>query len=559
MTLLDKIPDSTWFFCFPMSLAVFCITCLGIIHPFLWIKVMKVYRSELFVFMYVLIVFWAVLSVALMYAIYAESHCIYSFWIWYTLVFGLLMAGLMFLLFCGFCVLAMRRKSVVALIGCVYYLVTVYFVVVVNKQRKEVFGLAATCHSCAIKHVFPNPDASKQHMMTTIMQTIQPPPLVTDNFSRKSRTPSPVTTPIPSTTQYYGTRYVQLAENHSWTSPYLLDYTQPKYVQLASEHNVYELSLPDHRPSPNIHNVYDDRRRRPPTAAFTNMVRNSMPMAAFRAHGGGDDRGEHWQPTAQQLQQTAEQWHHTTANRMWTHGRTYDAQTMPHTTLSDRVEAIARLSELLINSNECRKPRKPAHGRFQASGRRSAHLKLTLHCDPGYRESSVATECKFNWWDRPIPQCRKRKEPGPLPHPGGGCILPGYPAHGEYRVADHARARPGDLVTGDNVVLLVTCDEPYRAVDPYVICVEGRWRHGPPTCLKHCKLVFDPTVEYRCFKAFKDEFLACSTWQPDGTVVTAACRPGHAHRGPFRYMRCRGDTWDHAVSCLPNSNFTEQL
>ncbi|XP_063371801.1 uncharacterized protein LOC134660031 [Cydia amplana] len=156
----------------------------------------------------------------------------------------------------------------------------------------------------------------------------------------------------------------------------------------------------------------------------------------------------------------------------------------------------------------------------------------------------------------PLRAYSERRPPPPLPLPGGGCVLPGYPVHGEYRVADHARARPGDRVAGDNVVLLVTCDEPYRAVDPYVICVEGRWRHGPPNCLRHCKLTFDPTVEYRCLKAFKDEFLACATWQPDGAVVAAACRPGHAHRGPFRYMRCRGDVWDHVVSCVPNANFT---
>ncbi|XP_063544874.1 uncharacterized protein LOC134753042 [Cydia strobilella] len=174
MTLLDKIPDSEWFFCFPMSFAVFCITVLGIIHPFLWIKIMKVYRSELFVFMYVLIVFWAVLSAALLYAIFAESHCIYAFWIWYTIVFAVVMAGLMFLLFCGFCVLAMRRKSVVALVAVIYYLVTLYFVVVVNKQRKEVFGLEATCGSCAIKHVWQSQGKNTldQKQMPNISTTV---------------------------------------------------------------------------------------------------------------------------------------------------------------------------------------------------------------------------------------------------------------------------------------------------------------------------------------------------------------------------------------------------
>ncbi|XP_061727436.1 uncharacterized protein LOC133532685 isoform X2 [Cydia pomonella] len=447
---------------------------------------MKVYRSELFVFMYVLIVFWAVLSVALLYAIYAESHCIYAFWIWYTMVFGVVMAGLMFLLFCGFCVLAMRRKSIVALLACIYYLVTLYFVVVVNKQRKEVFGLAATCGSCAIKHVFPNAEVEQTHdkhtPMSTTVYTMHP-TMRTDNYVHETTTtPTTLTTTVTTTTLT--------------------------------------------------------------TTTSAEARREMSPAMAALLAGGGDDEDN-------------ESSHTDRPPRIWTEGiRPEPEQVWTTDTPSDRVEAIARLSELLINSNECRKPRKPAHGRFQSSGRRSAMLKLTLHCDPGYRESSVATQCKYNWWDRPIPQCRKRKPPGPLPLPGGGCLLPGYPAHGEYRVADHARARPGDRVAGDNVVLLVTCDEPYRAVDPYVICVEGRWRHGPPSCLKHCKLVFDPTVDYRCLKAFKDEFLACSTWQPDGAVVAAACRPGHAHRGPFRYMRCRGNDWDHVVSCVPNANFT---
>ncbi|XP_041968433.1 uncharacterized protein LOC121725497 [Aricia agestis] len=134
----------------------------------------------------------------------------------------------------------------------------------------------------------------------------------------------------------------------------------------------------------------------------------------------------------------------------------------------------------------------------------------------------------------------------------GKCVLPPYPEHGTYTMKGKTDARPGQRFF--TALLSYTCDDGYGITNEtnQIFCFEGSWYGSSPSCVRMCRLVQHPSVEYRCRVPELDGYRSCNAQEPLGTVVHTNCRaPLYYYVGVLATMRCQQNGWDNNPVCLP--------
>ncbi|GBP33250.1 Modular serine protease [Eumeta japonica] len=152
---------------------------------------------------------------------------------------------------------------------------------------------------------------------------------------------------------------------------------------------------------------------------------------------------------------------------------------------------------------------------------------------------------------RPSPRANKRGRSGRSKP--NKCVLPPYPAHGSYIVANHTNAKPGDVF--DFVLVEYTCDEGYKIVAKgSTFCYNGYWSDEPPKCEELCRLDPHPSVEYHC--RVSSSFTGtrpCKRHEPSGTEVVPKCRTQNYYLNQvLPAMRCKNGQWNYVATCLPD-------
>ncbi|GBP45794.1 Modular serine protease [Eumeta japonica] len=167
------------------------------------------------------------------------------------------------------------------------------------------------------------------------------------------------------------------------------------------------------------------------------------------------------------------------------------------------------------------------------------------------RKSVMASATASTGAMRPSSRANKRGKSG-RSHPTK-CVLPPYPAHGSYIVANHTNAKPGEVF--DFVLVDYTCDEGYRiAAKGSTFCYNGYWSDEPAKCEELCRLDPHPSVDYHC--RVSGSFTStrpCKRHEPSGTEVVPKCRTQNYYLNQvLPAMRCKDGQWNYVATCLPD-------
>lgn len=154
--------------------------------------------------------------------------------------------------------------------------------------------------------------------------------------------------------------------------------------------------------------------------------------------------------------------------------------------------------------------------------------------------------------------CNKQLPSNPTvttrPIQSGKCVLPPYPDHGTYVVANAPYAVPGQGFQA--LQLNVTCRPGYGVPGTDVVfCQDGTWSNDIPKCVRFCKLDPHPSVHYHCLVSGSEGLEGqrkCNTYEPTGTVIRPECNsPNYYSTGILPPMRCIDGSWNYVAICAP--------
>ncbi|CAH2041623.1 unnamed protein product, partial [Iphiclides podalirius] len=93
--------------------------------------------SYLLLTIWILVACYFAASVTLFFGLVTNDVMLCAVWIWYAVVFVVLMLMLMILLALVYTSRRQRNRVIVVILGMLWYILTVYFILVVNSHRKE--------------------------------------------------------------------------------------------------------------------------------------------------------------------------------------------------------------------------------------------------------------------------------------------------------------------------------------------------------------------------------------------------------------------------------------
>ncbi|XP_004928180.1 uncharacterized protein LOC101736719 isoform X1 [Bombyx mori] len=137
MTVLDQLPDVDSFFGVDLKTGSMVVASIGIIHPTSFGCTFFLPLSYLLVTIWIMVALFFAASVVLFCGVYKDDSFLCTIWIWYAVVFAVVMLIMMVLLALVFTSRKQRTRVLVAITGMLWYILTIYFVLVVNSHRKR--------------------------------------------------------------------------------------------------------------------------------------------------------------------------------------------------------------------------------------------------------------------------------------------------------------------------------------------------------------------------------------------------------------------------------------
>ncbi|CAK1582964.1 unnamed protein product [Parnassius mnemosyne] len=137
MTALDDLPDVDTFFGLDLRTGSFIIAVLGIVHPMAFGCSIFMPLSYLLVTIWILVALFFAASIALFCGLRTNDVLLCTIWIWYAVIFVVLMLMMMILLTLVYTSRRQRIRVFVVILGMLWYILSIYFILVVNSYRKQ--------------------------------------------------------------------------------------------------------------------------------------------------------------------------------------------------------------------------------------------------------------------------------------------------------------------------------------------------------------------------------------------------------------------------------------
>ncbi|CAG5043712.1 unnamed protein product [Parnassius apollo] len=107
------------------------------VHPLAYGCTFFMPLSYLLVTIWLLVALFFAASIALFCGLKANDVFLCAIWIWYAVIFVVFMLMMMILLVLVYTSRRQRIRVIVAILGMLWYILTIYFILVVNSYRKQ--------------------------------------------------------------------------------------------------------------------------------------------------------------------------------------------------------------------------------------------------------------------------------------------------------------------------------------------------------------------------------------------------------------------------------------
>ncbi|XP_059062779.1 uncharacterized protein LOC131855520 [Achroia grisella] len=138
MTELDNLPVLNSFFGTDLKSGSLIIASVCIVHPMAYGCSLFMSISYLLVTIWILVALFFAASILLFCGVLKDDALLCCIWVWYTMIFVVVMLMMMILLALVFTSRKQRNRVVIAIIGILWYLLTIYFILIVNSYRKSI-------------------------------------------------------------------------------------------------------------------------------------------------------------------------------------------------------------------------------------------------------------------------------------------------------------------------------------------------------------------------------------------------------------------------------------
>ncbi|KAM3955307.1 uncharacterized protein ACR2FA_010798 [Aphomia sociella] len=136
MTALDDLPIVDSFLGMDLKTGSLIIASIGIVHPMAYGCSLFMPMSYLLVTIWILVALFFAASIVLFCGVLKEDALLCTIWVWYALIFVVVMLMMMILLALVFTSRKQRNRVFVVILGILWYILTIYFILVVNSYRK---------------------------------------------------------------------------------------------------------------------------------------------------------------------------------------------------------------------------------------------------------------------------------------------------------------------------------------------------------------------------------------------------------------------------------------
>ncbi|XP_026752840.2 uncharacterized protein LOC113513052 [Galleria mellonella] len=138
MTVLDDLPVLESLFGIDLKTGSLIVAAVSIVHPMAYGCSLFMRMSYLLVTIWILVALFFAASIVLLCGILKGDALLCAIWIWYTLIFVAVMLTLTILLALVFTFRKQRNRVFIVIIGILWYLLTIYFILVVNSYRRSI-------------------------------------------------------------------------------------------------------------------------------------------------------------------------------------------------------------------------------------------------------------------------------------------------------------------------------------------------------------------------------------------------------------------------------------
>ncbi|CAH0686385.1 unnamed protein product [Spodoptera exigua] len=138
MSPLDDLPNVESFFGVDLRTGSLIVAVIGVIHPMVYGCSCFTPISYLIVTIWILVALFFAASIALYSGIVNDDALLCAIWIWYALIFVVIMLMMMIMLALLFTSRRQRSRVFIAILGMLWYILTIYFILVVNSYRKTI-------------------------------------------------------------------------------------------------------------------------------------------------------------------------------------------------------------------------------------------------------------------------------------------------------------------------------------------------------------------------------------------------------------------------------------
>ncbi|XP_034832686.1 uncharacterized protein [Maniola hyperantus] len=136
MNLLEDLPNVTSFFGANLKTGSMLTAVLGMLQPMAYGCTVFKPLSYLLLTIWILVALFFVASIVLFCGVIQNDALLCAIWVWYALIFVVLMLMMMILLAIVFTSRQQVTRVIFSILGMVWYLLTIYFILVVNSHRK---------------------------------------------------------------------------------------------------------------------------------------------------------------------------------------------------------------------------------------------------------------------------------------------------------------------------------------------------------------------------------------------------------------------------------------
>ncbi|CAB3228383.1 unnamed protein product [Arctia plantaginis] len=138
MSGIYTLPTVKSFFGLDLRTGSMMIAAISIIHPMAYGCTFFTPMSYLLLTIWILVALYFAASVALLFGLIYGDKVLCDIWISYSLIFVAIMLFLMILLAIVFASRRQRSRVFIVILGMLYYILTIYFIIVVNSQSENV-------------------------------------------------------------------------------------------------------------------------------------------------------------------------------------------------------------------------------------------------------------------------------------------------------------------------------------------------------------------------------------------------------------------------------------